>query len=156
MSGNQSALMGGDRPPTSIINYFSSGGEALYAIPAWVPCKSTLSGALTAGALKTLLNISGAGVLKFIGVQALDATSRTLRLKITIDGTVAFDSTSAACTTSYGTKIGVGGVTVHTPATPSFVPALDREPFNSSCIVEIASSLTETDKLALLHAYEAR
>lgn len=156
MSGNQSALMGGDRPPVSIVNGHSSGGAALPVVIQANNVKSTLSGALTANTLKTVLNITGAGVLKFAGVQTGDTTSRTLRIKITIDGTVAFDATSAAATASNAMQIGVGSLTIRDPATPNYLPALEREPFNSSCLVEIASSLSETDKVYFVHAYETR
>lgn len=145
------ALLGGERPPTSIVRglmgmgvYAGLGGE-----------KVTLSGALTANTLKTMLNISGAGVLKACAVQALDATSRTLRLKITIDGVAAFDpGASAANTTLNSAIVGVGGITTYNSTT--FMLAFERIPFNTSCLVEIASSLSETDKLALLYAYELR
>ena len=103
-----------------------------------------------------MLTISGAGVLKFAGVQSLDTTSRTLRLKITLDGVVVFDATSAATIVSYAMQVGVGDMTVYASATPSFMPGLERVPFNVSCLVEIASSLSETDRLASLLAYETR
>lgn len=156
MVTRSSQFIGVDRPPASIVNYFSAGGATLYAVPAWLPAKQTLSGALTANTLKTMLTISGAGVLKFAGVQSLDTTSRTLRIKITLDGIVVFDATSAATTVSYATQVGVGGLTTYSQATPSFLPELERVPFNVSCVVEIASSLSETDKLASLLAYETR
>ena len=151
------ALLGGERPPTSIVRW-SSGAAPLGMVlmAGYGGEKVTLSGALTANTLKTMLNISGAGVLKACAVQALNATSRTLRLKITIDGVAAFDpGASAANTASNAAIIGVGG-TMPYNSSPIFVIAFERIPFNTSCLVEIASSLSETDNLALLYAYELR
>jgi len=150
------ALLGGERPPTSIVRATSSAGATGTVLVAGLGGeKATLSGALTANTLKTMLNISGAGVLKACAVQALDTTSRTLRLKITFDGVVVFDpGASAANTTKNSAIVGVGGITTYNPTT--FILAFERIPFNTSCLVEIASSLSETDTLALLYAYELR
>lgn len=150
------ALLGGERPPTSIVRLSSGAAPTGMALIAgYGGEKVTLSGALTANTLKTMLNISGAGVLKACAVQALDTTSRTLRLKITIDGVAAFDpGASAANTTANSAIVGVGGITTYNST--NFMLAFERIPFNTSCLVEIASSLSETDKLALLYAYELR
>ena len=154
MSGNQSALMGGDRPPVSIVNAWSAGGVACVPVASFVGNKASASGALTANVLKTMLNISGAGVLKVAAVYSADTTARTMRLKITLDGTASFDAICAACTTSTGTQVGVGSLALFNNATPTYMLLPERIPFNSSCLVEIASSLSETDKVYLLHAYE--
>ena len=154
--GGIASTVSKDFTPRSIVNYFSAGGATPYIVAVNTPAKTTLSGALTANTLKTMLTISGAGVLKFAGVQSLDTTSRTLRLTITLDGVVVFDATTAATTVTSATQVGVGGLTIHTAATPSFIPEFERVPFNVSCVVEIASSLSETDKLAALLAYETR
>lgn len=128
---------------TSIVNYFSSGGtQAPTSFPAQSGIKSTLSGALTADTLKTMLNITGsAGSMYVLGLVANDATSRALRLKVTIDGnaTPSFDANGGAATTNNGISAAV----------------LSGPPikWKTSCLVEIASSLTETDKLTLGHMY---
>src|SRR5574340_415716 len=91
-------FMGADSPPKSIVNRFSGGGVSIASINAYFAEKEILSGALTANTLKTLLSISGAGALKMLTVYTKDATARTLRLKITIDGVVVFDATSNSIT----------------------------------------------------------
>lgn len=155
MSGTQSALFGVERPPTSIVRWSSDAGTLGILIQAnYGGEKTTLSGALTANTLKTVLNINGAGTLKTCAVQAKDATSRTLRLKITLDGNVVFDpGMSGAIAASGVSIIGVGGISFLGSA-GNYILTFERIPFNNSCLVEIASSLTETDKLALLYAYE--
>lgn len=152
-----SQFIGGNLPPTAIVNGFSTDG---YTVPVadFVTnriahgIKSILSGALTAATLKTLLSITGGGVLKYCGLAAVDATSRTLRLRITIDGTVVFDSTSAAST--------IANAGCHAVGSHQFVTATagagtrDRISFATSLLIEVASSLSETDKLSLGVIYE--
>lgn len=129
---------------TSIVNYFSSGGtQAPTSFPAQSGIKSTLSGALTANTLKTMLNITGsAGSMYALGVTVADATARTVRLKVTIDGngSASFDATSSSITTSSN---GISAAVLTGPPIK----------WKSSCLVEIASSLPETDKLTLGYMY---
>lgn len=139
---------------TAIINNFSSGTPAgvIFQFSTTDGAKTANSGALTAATLATMLNITGsAGRMPVLGVRTLDATARTLRIKVTIDGsTVAFDNTSASISTSgygmhcAGGTYGSAGVTLS-----------DGEPirWKTSCKVEIASSLTETDKFQIGYKY---
>ena len=140
---NAQAVSSGTVRTTAIVNYFSAGGtQAPTSFPAQSGIKSTLSGALTANTLKTMLNITGsAGSMYVLGLVANDATSRALRLKVTIDGSVtpAFDANGGAATSNNGISAAV----------------LSGNPirWKSSCLVEISSSLTETDKLTLGYMY---
>lgn len=151
---NSSPASGGDNPPILIVRGSSDAGVAGVVLVAGLGGeKSALSGALTANILKTVLRIDGAGILKCCAVQSLDATSRTMRLKITVDGNEVFNpGASAASTTTNIAVVGVGGITTYNAS--NLMLAFERVPFNKSCLVEIASSLTETDKLALLYAYD--
>ena len=94
---------------------------------------TTASGALTANTLKTMLSITGSGKCNLIAVTTADTTSRTVRLQITLDGVVIFNQTTGAITTASN------------PITFNNNTSLD---FLSSLKVEIASSLSETDKLS--------
>jgi hypothetical protein len=152
-----SKLLGGNRPPSAIINGSSVTGYTSFIVANSFGnvngCVRLLSGALTAGALKTLLSINGSGEINLLSISCMDATSRTMRLKISIDGVVVFDSTCAATAAGgYGghaigatTYIGTGNIA------PS---PFGKVVFNSSLLVEIASSLTETDKVAVLAVYQ--
>lgn len=95
-----------------------------------------LSGALTADTLKTVLSATGSGSLQYLALQRVDGTSRATRVKITIDGAVVLDITSTAVVSNGGTQFVVGSAN-----------ARGDLPFAASCLVEISSSLTETDKL---------
>lgn len=136
-------FMGGARATKSIVNYFSSSGWT--PVQAQVPGgRSISSGALTAGTLKTLLSVAGAGVLNGAALTTIDSAARTIRLRVTVDGTVVFDSTSASSSaTSAGCLVGAGTTTSGQPIAGSPIR------FMTSLVVEVASSLTETDKLQL-------
>ena len=132
-------FVGMNRVPTAIVNAFSSGSPAGVAITRQNAAE-ILSGAVTSGVLKTVLSHTGAGCLKNLYVYTKDSTSRTVRIKVTLDGTSVFDSTSSAIALS-GAGLCVVGPVQDT--------AGDRVFYNASLTVEIASSISETDKIAI-------
>lgn len=107
----------------------------------------TNSGVLTAATYKDVITLTGRGVLNLAAVKANDATSRTVHIKLTIDGTTVVEATGTTATTHYG-FVPVGFVS---PAGAAV--SLDQVPFETSCVVAIKSSITETDKLAFASAY---
>lgn len=134
----------------SIVNAFSSAGYTTRPVQDYstVGAISTLSGALTAATLKTMLSVSGVGgTMSLLSLRAVDVTARTIRMKITIDGIVAYDATSASTTTANNGATIAGQFSSSTPMT--FTPISWRSTF----LIEIASSLTETDKLSLQWHY---
>ena len=120
-----------------------------------VNAKSVVTGALTAATLSTILNLSGKGVISFLACNSGSATGRTHRFKITLDGTVVFDATSASTgnTSAYFPVIGYCTDLV----AASFITA-HSEPiyFNTSLLVEYASSLSETGLTDIAYKYYAR
>lgn len=144
-----SQFAGGARRVAAIINSFSSGGVSTdLATSTSRRIKSLASGALTAGVLGTVLNITGRGQINLIGAHSVDATSRTIRLKVTADGLVIFDATTNVMASSSIGLLALGytdSATVH-----KFQPLR----FSNSLLVQIASSLTETDKINTLVNYE--
>ena len=138
-------FMGGARATKSIVNGFSSNGWTPVAVSV-SGGRTLLSGALTAATLKTLLSVSGAGEASSLALTCLDNSNRTLRLRVLVDGVTAFDSTSANVSASgLGCVIGfgVGGSGVIFNGSPiRFLTSLE---------VQVASSLTETDKLQLVY-----
>lgn len=151
MAGNQSDLgFGGARPTTSIVNAFSSGGASLPNISASGAsnlARELLSGPLTAGVLKKVLSVTGGGVMPLLSVYTKDATARTVRIQVIVDGQVtpAFDAISdSIAVPSRGIPvIGTGDGSYYGPSEPIRA--------NSTIDVWIASSLTETDKLAIAY-----
>ncbi|MEY4427951.1 MAG: hypothetical protein RLZZ182_640 [Pseudomonadota bacterium] len=139
-------------PVTSVVNYWSAGGIGALAMPASSlsigNLKETLSGAVTGGTFVTIINVSGRGRLNFACAKTKDATNRTVSLKLTIDGTVAFNAATAAVASSDFGLIGIGcarggNEVIYQP--------ID---FQSSMKIEITQSLSETDKVSAMYNYE--
>lgn len=146
---------GGGAPTTSIVNFYSPGGVSsgsVLAAGAVSNSRNLLSGALTANTLKTMLTVNGGGEVPLLFVTTLDTTSRTIRVRVTVDGVVAYDATSNAIT------LGNQGVVIMGQAvTTSYVAAVPPGiRFNSSLVVEVASSVNEagTGNAQLLLAYQ--
>lgn len=136
---NLDQFIGGTGVPKTIVNNYSGGGKNNLSDPRQ---KEILSGSLTATVLKTLLTISGAGAFNLISAISKDATPRTVHLKVTLDGVEVFNAISSAfAAANYGIDAVVAGYTVS---------------FNTSAVIEVASSLSETDKVALAVIYETR
>ena len=145
MSNSLDFSGGGSRPPKVIINAYSTNGFTPLAVSA-AGAKAILSGAVTAGTLKTILSLTGQGAIDFLSFSAFDITSRTVRCKVTIDGVIVFDSTGSALTSANGGV--VFGSIVNGYA------SLNTVNYNSSVLVEIASSLSENDKVGIYVIYK--
>jgi len=130
-------------PVASIVNYYSSGGVAsTFAINATdrtMLQEVAAGGAFTAGTLQTIVSHTGRGRLNMLTVHSTNATSRTLRCKVTVDGTVVFDATSSAVTTSNYGLIVNGSIDGSGQGAMQFQP-ID---YQESLLIEVASSLSE-------------
>lgn len=108
---------------------------------------ATLSGAMTLNTLKSFLSVSGSGgEMPLLTIRTNDATARTIRVNLTIDG-VAYDFTSASISAS-GTGVIPAG-SLNSTVIP-FTPSIK---WKSTFVIEIASSVTETDKLTIEWIY---
>jgi len=76
----------------------------------------------------------------------MDTTSRTIGLKVVIDGVTVFDATTNSLTLTAMGIVAVGGMDL-TIVNPEEVP------FNVSLAVWIKSSLSETDKIGTYITY---
>ena len=126
----------------NLYNAFSSAGyTAVGSMSAISTAKTSVSGALTANALVDLINESGsAGYISQLSVYANDATSRTLRIVITVDGASIYDVTSAAISSGTSGAVLAGAVSSTNPQ------ALPPIYYTNSIRVQYASSVTETGK----------
>lgn len=133
----------------AIVNAYSSGGVSSAALNANLStngAREVLSAALTAGTPKEIVNISGPGQMDFLTAYAKDATSRTVRVVVVLDGATVFDATSNAVTASgSGIVVVAQGIAGGTSKAPPIR-------WNSSCSISVASSLTETDKVAVAYS----
>lgn len=133
-----------------LYNAFTSAGytpDNALSVPAGA--RSALSGALTANTLVDLLNESGsAGQIDHLSIFSNDATARTLRIVITVDGTQILDVTSASFSTTNtggfwaGQRSGSAGL------------QLPPIKYTNSIRIQYASSLTETGKFITALAYQ--
>lgn len=130
----------------SIVNAYSSGGSqaaTIQAAAAGNNAREVLSGALTANTLKDIVSITGSGQIDYLAAYTKNTTSRTVRLVVILDGVTVFDATSnAIVATNYGLPAvgqNVGGAWARSAPIR----------FNASCVIRVASSLTETDFVAV-------
>lgn len=134
----------GARVTTSITNYYSAGSvnSTGSIASATTFAKTTASGALTANTLATVLTVTGAGSCSYLAARAADGTTRTIRLQVIVDGATVFDATTSAAATAGVGLIAAGSFNASSGAQPN-------EPivWNSSLVVKVASSLSETDKI---------
>lgn len=140
-----------------IVNAWSSGGSVDAILLSSIKSAKVLSvGSVTAGVLKPVLSIGGSGVINIAAVSAVDATTRTLRLKITLDGNVIFDATSSNSTATGSGIIGIGYLSSASTSVPGIVPVVapQRIEFDKSLKIECASSLTEAAPANLSVNYE--
>jgi hypothetical protein len=145
----------GGAPTTSIVNAVSGGGvTTTVAIQASTSSntKAVLSGALTANTLATALSVTGGGEVPFLSAYAIDATARTIRCVVTVDGVSVFDATSASISTTNHGLLVMGWVGASSALGNSGAPLR----FNASLLVQIASDLTETDKVAIAYTLNKR
>lgn len=134
----------------SIVNAISTSGWTVSttALAFTENAKVVASGALTSGVLSTVLSIIGPGQCPLLAMSTADATARTLRMQVICDGVTVFDSTSASITSAARGGIVAGSC-------DSSGRVVDGTPiyWNSSFVVKIASSLTETDKINVAYRY---
>jgi hypothetical protein len=136
----------------SIKNYFSTAGYTAQTIDTKAASAggaiAVNSGALTANTLATVFSATGAGVsMPHLTVRSADATARTLRVVVEVDGVAAYDYTSASFSST-----GAGCCLAGVPRT--VLLAFEPIRSSSSLVVKIASNLTETDKFIIEYAYQ--
>jgi len=134
---------------TFIYNAFTAAGwtpDNSLTVPTMA--RSSISGSLTANNLVDLLNESGsAGQIDQLSIFSNDATARTLRIVITVDGTVILDATSASFSSisTGGFWAGVRG------STAGQLPPIK---YTNSIRIQYASNQNETGKFTLGLAYQ--
>ena len=147
---------GGSQPTRAIVNFYSSGVvQSNYSVAtsgALGGSREVLSGALTANTLKTILSVTNSGQCQLLSAYSKNATSRTVRLVVKVDGSTVFDATSSALVNA-GRGLVAAGAAGYDGSTPYYI-AQGGNPirWNSTLEVQIASSLTETDNVAIAYA----
>ena len=148
-------FLGGMKPPKVINNYWSGLGASTPVVQFDTGTTTGRSGkkytpALTATTLTTLLSVTGSGMLDVLYFYENAAGAKTIRIKVTIDGTVAFDQTSPSVTNSAsgaGGELVVGTVVPFWNGTLQLASVSAGQPvlFNSSLLIEVVSSTTDSN-----------
>ena len=146
---NLTQFLGGNGPVASIQNGGASSVGALNTAVAIGNLYTALSGDLgSAGTLATALEATGRGRLLLAGLYTMDATSRTLRMKITVDGVAIIDVTSAAIANSGSGIVPLGSISA------SLGICYHPIDYTASLKIEFASSIDETDKQTVFWLHE--
>ena len=148
---DMSSVIGGARSAKSIVNACSSGGVVLQGI-GLDSARQIYCGAVTANTWKTVLSVSSGGFVEWISAAQTDSTSRTIGLRVTIDGTVVFSATAPTAGGNGWGILAVGGY----KSGNSNLYQLGYVEFGSSLLVEVQSSITESDRVATYIHYGSR
>lgn len=147
-----SQFVGGQPSVASVVNKNSTSSAGV-TVSSASNVKILAAATLVAGTLQTALTIpSGRGTLNICHAQTSNATSKSVRLKVTIDGRVIFDSTSSVATNSAVTAVGF--LTINENSTPTYMITGQPIAFKSSLLVEVASSVTEATGINTMVNYE--
>lgn len=130
----------------NLYNACSTAGYTPLVVGQNLAARNSISGALTANTLVDIINESGsAGYISQLTIYAFDATSRTIRVVITVDGSNIYDFTSAAFTSGSNPT----GVVLAGQLTSSSSFSLPPIFYTNSIRVQYASSVTETGKFTI-------
>jgi hypothetical protein len=150
---NLADFSGGSAPPRQIINSHSTSPFMVNnAVTQGFGLKKILSGATTASVLKTVLTVSGRGEISYLAFGSVDTTARVIRGKLTIDGVVVFDSTSATPIVVAGSGACILGSASNAI---NGIVAFDKVSYVSGFTMEVSSSVaTETNGVEAAIAYK--
>jgi len=132
---------------TTFRNIFTVTNTSSGAILADLSSNVDLSGSLTSGGWKTMINITGsAGKCPVLAIRTTDVTARVISLRITRDGAYVTTITSSSISTVNHGIVAAGSTSASTN-----LYITDGEPISwkTSFLVEIQGP-TETDKIELI------
>ena len=93
------------RPPTAIINKYSSGGTGEFIQVITLGGKQVNTAAMSANVLTQLINLTGPGVVSQLVVYNNSGTSTNDRTQVIIDGTIVYDSVVSNAGSGYGVYV---------------------------------------------------
>lgn len=150
MSGSQAGLIGAVVPPTNLVQestYVPQAYGYATAFAYQTPIVKTVAVPGASGVLQTVLSATGRGTLNFLSMANYDTGTRTLRMKVTIDGVVVFDKTTPSTNVASNHYPVVGNVHVEAGSNGADVQvfAFEEIPFNSSLLIEVGSNVTDAN-----------
>lgn len=93
------------RPPTAIINKYSSGGTGEFIQVSNLGGKQVNTAAMSANVLTQLINLTGPGVVSQLAVWNNSGTGTNDRTQVIIDGTIVYDSVVSNAGSIYGVYV---------------------------------------------------
>lgn len=112
-----------------------------------------LSGAVTGGVYKSVLSVTGAGVLQFVAFGSTGTLNATvLTGRVTIDGIVVKTGASTASNWSGAEGLPIVG-SASVPAAGEYFLQYSHVPFNNSLLIEILAPASGTDTVAVVTSY---
>ena len=152
--GSLSKFAGASGPVASLPGsppYVSFG----YSAAAYAGAGIVLSGAMTANVWKTALSVTGRGRALWAILYQTTDTARTADLRITVDGVVIQTASYTATVVGFNAQVGVIGIGgLIGIGTGNTAPVFEPVDYRQSLLIEIRSSLTETDALRMACKYE--
>ena len=141
------------RPPTAIINKYSSGGTGEQINVSTLGGKVVNTGTLSANVLTQLINLTGPGVVSQLVVYNSSGTVVNNRTQVIIDGTIVYDS--VVTNSGYGSGSGYGVYVIGKCSndTTGGGAVYNDICFNTSFVLKVSSNMSGTDVTA---AYVAR
>lgn len=135
-------------PATSqIVNAYSDGGVSSANLASGALGKKAASGVGTGGSLTTVLSVTGGGWVPYLICYSNSATpTHTIRCKVIVDGVSVFDATSDTIATVVNRGLTVVDCV---PSGTEYGPSGTEIRFNSSFVVQVASSQSGTDYVAI-------
>lgn len=144
------AIIGGDTTASSDTILLT----ATAATRAGANLRTYLAGTTVANTYKTVISVTGSGFLRFLAGVTVNGTSRTIAMRLTIDGVVVNERTAVAVNAVGRALVVAGSVDAAFSATTTLELVFADIRFNKSMLVEMRSSLSETDLIAAWANYE--
>lgn len=149
-------------PPatTSIVGFDSTAQSDNITIPITAPTRSGgnlrqyLAGTTVANTYKTVLSVTGAGYLRVLLGHTINATSRNFAMRLTLDGVVVAEKSIVGANGVGRAFVMVGSIDANFSAGTTLPVAHSNIRFNKSMLIEMQSSLAETDFIAALVSYD--
>ena len=117
--------------------------------------KRVLSGAFVANTYKTVLSLAGKGVIDMLQIGGVASSTSTISTRVTIDGVLILEGTYVNSSSNCANIIGAQYYFTPTDNYPTMVD-FQTMAFNTSLLIEMKSTLSETDQTYLNYRYYPR
>lgn len=113
-------------------------------------------GTLTANTYKTLMSVTGSGVINF-AAMCFEVDAQGAKMRVTVDGIQLAEITQQACASLIDRMVPIIGSCVlgyTSSGAQTFQVGFDPIPFNSSCVIEAQSTTSSANAVGLVINYK--